>query len=42
VIRRLQSTLQIARTREADFDELAAKNYVSRHEYLEKQQVRIE
>lgn len=42
MIRRLQSTLQIARSREADLDELAAKNYVSRHEYLEKQQVRIE
>ena len=42
VIRRLQSTLRIARAREADLDELAAKNYVSRHEYLEKQQVRIE
>lgn len=41
-IRRLQSTLPIARSREADFDELAAKNYVSRHEYLDKQQVRIE
>jgi hemolysin D len=42
VVRRLQSTVQIARSREADLDELAAKNYVSRHEYLEKQQVRIE
>jgi hemolysin D len=42
VINRLQSTLQIARSREADLDELAAKNYVSRHEYLEKQQIRIE
>ncbi|MFL9904063.1 HlyD family type I secretion periplasmic adaptor subunit [Paraburkholderia fungorum] len=42
MIRRLQGTLQIARSREADLDELAAKHYVSRHEYLEKQQVRIE
>ena len=42
MVRRLQSTLPIARSREADLDELAAKNYVSRHEYLERQQVRIE
>lgn len=42
VIHRLQSTLKIARSREADLDELATKNYVSRHEYLERQQVRIE
>jgi hemolysin D len=42
VIRRLQRTLEIARGREADLDELAARNYVSRHEYLEKQQIRIE
>ncbi len=40
--RRLQGTLPIARTKEADFATLAAKNYVSRHEYLEKQQARIE
>ncbi|WJF90384.1 HlyD family type I secretion periplasmic adaptor subunit [Paraburkholderia bonniea] len=42
VINRLQQTLKIARSREGDLNDLAAKNYVSRHEYLEKQQTRIE
>ncbi|CAG4919327.1 HlyD family efflux transporter periplasmic adaptor subunit [Paraburkholderia gardini] len=42
VVQRLKRTLQIARVREADLNELVARNYVSRHEYLEKQQVVIE
>ncbi|WP_153099068.1 HlyD family type I secretion periplasmic adaptor subunit [Paraburkholderia hayleyella] len=42
MIYRLQQTLKIARTREGDLNQLAANNYVSRHEYLEKQQARIE
>ncbi|CAB3752648.1 Hemolysin secretion protein D, chromosomal [Paraburkholderia solisilvae] len=42
VIRRLQATLEIARARESDLRELAAKQYVSRHEFLDKQQSRIE
>ncbi|HEY3598993.1 MAG TPA: HlyD family type I secretion periplasmic adaptor subunit [Paraburkholderia sp.] len=42
VIVRLTRTLEIARARESDLNDLAAENYVSRHEYLEKQQTRIE
>jgi hemolysin D len=41
-VSRLKATLEIARTREADLHELAERQYVSRHEFLERQQSRIE
>jgi hemolysin D len=41
-IRRLKATLEIARAREADLRELAEHQYVSRHEFLERQQSSIE
>ena len=38
----LQQTLLIARAEESDYASLHEKNYVSRHEYLEKQQAHIQ
>lgn len=42
IIRKLEQTAPIARQRAQDFKDLADKNFVSKHGYLEKEQVRIE
>lgn len=42
VVRKLEQTVPIARQRAKDFEALAAKNFVSRHGYLEKEQQYIE
>ncbi|MBI5790278.1 MAG: HlyD family type I secretion periplasmic adaptor subunit [Rhodocyclales bacterium] len=42
IVRKLEQTVPIARQRADDFKNLVAKNFVSKHGYLEKEQVRIE
>jgi hemolysin D len=42
VVRKLEQTAPIARQRARDFKDLVDKNFISRHGYLEKEQVRIE
>lgn len=42
VVNKLEQTVPIARQRAQDFKDLVAKNFISRHGYLEKEQVRIE
>lgn len=42
IIRKLELTAPIARQRAQDFKDLVDKNFVSKHGYLEKEQVRIE
>ncbi len=42
IVRKLEQTAPIARGRAEDFKELVAKNFISRHAYLEKEQLRIE
>ncbi len=42
IVRKLEQTAPIARQRAEDFKDLVAKNFISRHGYLEKEQVRIE
>lgn len=42
VVRKLEQTVPIARQRAKDFEELAAKHFVSKHGYLEKEQQFIE
>ncbi|QLI81189.1 HlyD family type I secretion periplasmic adaptor subunit [Chitinibacter fontanus] len=41
-VQKLEKTLPIVRQREADFNDLANKNFISKHGVLEKQQARIE
>jgi len=41
-VRKLESTVPIARQRALDYQNLVAKNFVSRHGYLDKEQARIE
>lgn len=42
VVKKLEQTLPIARQRAQDFKDLEEKNFISRHGYLEKEQIRIE
>lgn len=42
IVRKLEQTAPIARQRAQDFKDLVAKNFISRHGYLEKEQIRIE
>lgn len=42
IVSKLEQTAPIARQRARDFRDLVDKNFVSRHGYLEKEQVRIE
>jgi hemolysin D len=42
IVRKLEQTAPIARQRAEDFKGLVAKNFISKHGYLEKEQVRIE
>ena len=42
VVRKLEQTAPIARQRAEDFKDLVAKNFISKHGYLEKEQIRIE
>jgi hemolysin D len=42
IVRKLEQTAPIARQRAEDFKDLVAKNFISKHGYLEKEQVRIE
>ena len=42
IVRKLEQTAPIARQRAEDFKGLVEKNFISRHGYLEKEQVRIE
>ena len=42
IVRKLEQTAPIARQRAQDFKDLVAKNFISKHGYLEKEQVRIE
>lgn len=42
VVRKLEQTVPIATRRAQDFKDLVEKNFVSRHGYLEKEQLRIE
>ncbi len=42
LVRKLEQTLPIAQQRADDFKNLVAQNFVSRHGYLEREQVRIE
>jgi len=41
-VRKLELTLPIARQRALDYQDLVARNFVSRHGYLDKEQARIE
>ncbi|WP_288791488.1 HlyD family type I secretion periplasmic adaptor subunit [uncultured Chitinibacter sp.] len=41
-VQKLEKTLPIVRQREADFTDLASKNFISKHGVLDKQQARIE
>ncbi|WP_308445890.1 HlyD family type I secretion periplasmic adaptor subunit [Chitiniphilus purpureus] len=41
-VRKLEQTLPLMQQREADFKDLAAKNFISKHGYLDKEQARIE
>jgi hemolysin D len=42
IVRKLEQTVPIARQRAEDFKGLVEKNFISKHGYLEKEQVRIE
>ena len=42
VVRKLEQTVPIARQRAEDFKGLVDKNFISKHGYLEKEQIRIE
>lgn len=42
VVRKLEQTVPIARQRAQDFRDLAEKSFISKHGYLEKEQLRIE
>lgn len=42
IVKKLEQTAPIARQRAEDFKDLVAKNFISKHGYLEKEQVRIE
>ncbi len=42
IVRKLEQTAPIARQRAEDFKGLVEKNFISKHGYLEKEQVRIE
>lgn len=42
VVRKLEQTVPIARQRAQDFKDLAEKHFISKHGYLEKEQIRIE
>lgn len=42
IVRKLELTVPIARQRAQDFKELAEKNFVSQHGYLDREQARIE
>jgi len=42
IVRKLEQTAPIARQRAEDFKDLVAKNFISKHGYLEKEQARIE
>lgn len=42
VVRKLELTVPIARQRAQDFKDLVEKNFISRHGFLEKEQIRIE
>lgn len=42
LVRKLEQTLPIAQQRAEDFKNLVAQNFVSRHGYLEREQMRIE
>lgn len=42
IVRKLEQTVPIARQRAQDFRDLAEKNFISKHGYLEKEQLRIE
>lgn len=41
-VAKLQGTVRLAEAREQDYQELLAKNFISKHAYLDKQQARIE
>jgi hemolysin D len=41
-VQKLEKTLPIVKQRETDFNELATKNFISKHGVLDKQQARIE
>ena len=42
LVRKLEQTVPIAQQRARDFERLVAQDYVSRHGYLEREQVRLE
>ena len=42
IVRKLEQTVPIARSRAEDYKGLVEKNFISKHGYLEKEQVRIE
>jgi hemolysin D len=42
IVRKLELTVPIARQRAQDFKDLVDKNFISKHGYLEKEQIRIE
>jgi hemolysin D len=42
IVKKLEQTAPIARQRADDFKDLVAKNFISKHGYLEKEQARIE
>ena len=42
IVRKLEQTVPIARQRAEDFKGLVDKNFISKHGYLEKEQIRIE
>lgn len=42
IVRKLEQTAPIARQRAQDFKDLVEKNFISKHGYLEKEQIRIE
>ncbi|WP_137924498.1 HlyD family type I secretion periplasmic adaptor subunit [Cupriavidus sp. 2SB] len=42
MVRKLERTLPLAQQRAQDFKDLADRNFVSKHGYLEKEQIRIE
>lgn len=42
IVRKLEQTAPLARQRAQDFKDLVDKNYISKHGYLDKEQVRIE
>ena len=42
IVRKLEQTVPIVRQRAQDYKDLVEKNFISRHGYLEKEQVRIE